>query len=357
MTYSLSHLSDSALLKELEVLVTQDRDNTATLLAHIAEADARKLYVPAGYRSMYAYCVEHLRLSEDAAYKRIQAARVARQFPEVFTALADGRLHLSGVVLLAPYLTTGNAKELLDRAAMMTKGQIEELIAARFPTSEALPLVVALAPGPEPQLAPGQVGGGVDGHSIEAPNSDQAPHSTGASDDQLAPGQVGVPRSPGRIAPVAFERFALHLTMGKVTHDKLRHAQDLLSHQIPRGDLASVLDRALDALILRLEKRKLAATDRPRSARRASRDPRHIPAHVRRTVWERDGGRCTFVSESGHRCESRELIEFDHVEPVAMGGQPTVNGIRLRCHAHNQYGAEQAFGGEFMKQRREEGRA
>src|SRR5438093_6419035 len=100
-SYSLSHLSDRALLRDLSALVARDRATTAALLAHIAEVDARRLYLPAAHPSMYAYCVHELRLSEDAAFKRIRAARAARQFPALFAALAEGRLHLSGVALLA----------------------------------------------------------------------------------------------------------------------------------------------------------------------------------------------------------------------------------------------------------------
>src|SRR5262245_54363224 len=100
--YDLVHVTDSALLRDLTALVAQDRSTTTNLLAHIAEVDARRLYAPAGYPSMHAYCVEELRLSEDAAGKRIQAARAARRFPALFSALADGRLHLAAVCLLAP---------------------------------------------------------------------------------------------------------------------------------------------------------------------------------------------------------------------------------------------------------------
>src|SRR5438093_10715638 len=157
--YSLSHLGDRELLRGLSSLVAQDRSTTARLLAHIAECDARRLYLPAAYPSMFAYCVHELRLSEDAAYKRIQAARVARQFPGIFEAVADGRLHLTAVGLLAPYLTPKNAAELLAAAALKTKSEIEELLARRFPRSETLGLVAALpASSPrDPQLAPAQV--------------------------------------------------------------------------------------------------------------------------------------------------------------------------------------------------------
>src|SRR6266487_3101746 len=121
----------------------------------------------------------------------------------------------------------------------------------------------------------------------------------GALAVELAPGQVG---PPSRLAPVAPERFLLQLTIGRSTQDKLRYAQNLLGHQLPSGDLAQVLDRALDALIQQLERRKFAATPRPRRSQRPSTNPRHIPSHVKRAVWERDQGQCTFVSEAGHRC-------------------------------------------------------
>ena len=160
------------------------------------------------------------------------------------------------------------------------------------------------------------------------------------------------------MVPVAPERYALQLTIGQSTHDKLRYAQALLSHQIPSGNLAQVLDRVLDAAIGQLEKRKFAATDRPRHPQRCStRGARHVPAHVRRAVWERDHGQCTFVSASGRRCPARSFLEFDHVDPVARGGRATVEGMRLRCRAHNQHGAECVFGAEFMSRKRHQARA
>src|SRR5512144_2476222 len=111
--YLLSQVSDAVLLRDLAALVAKDRLTTATLLAHIAEVDSRRLYAPAGYPSMHAYCVEELRLSEDAAYRRIQAARACRRFPGLFTLLAEGELHLTGLCILAPHLTQENAGELI----------------------------------------------------------------------------------------------------------------------------------------------------------------------------------------------------------------------------------------------------
>src|SRR5262245_29795199 len=142
--YSLTHLTDGTLLQDLIALVTRERTNTAELLAHLAEVDARRLYLPAGYPSMHAYCERELRLSEDAANKRIRAARKAREVPALFAAIADGRLNLSGVILLASHLTPDNADDLIKAAEWKSKAEIEALIAARQPRCEEIPIVEAI---------------------------------------------------------------------------------------------------------------------------------------------------------------------------------------------------------------------
>src|SRR5262245_20096868 len=96
--YKLSHLSDGALQQRLKAVVARDHTTASALLAHLGEFDARKLYQPAAYPSMYACCVGELHMSEQTALKRIRAARTAREFPAIFTAVAEGRLHLSAVL-------------------------------------------------------------------------------------------------------------------------------------------------------------------------------------------------------------------------------------------------------------------
>jgi len=114
------------------------------------------------------------------------------------------------------------------------------------------------------------------------------------------------------VAPLSPGRFALQETIAQDTHEKLRYAQALLGHAVPTGAVAEVIDRALDALIAQLKKQKFAATSRPRSSLRSSADPRHIPAHVKRAVLERDGGECTFVGAPGARLPARRGARTCH---------------------------------------------
>ncbi len=343
-SYSLTHLSDQTLLRDLVAHLAHERTATAIVLAHIAEVDARRLYAPAGYPSMFSYCVGQLHLSEDAAFKRIRAARAARQFPAIFDALAEGRLHLAAVVLLTPHLSADSADELIADATHRSKAEIEQVLAERFPHPDVLTLVTAI-----PQASGAPSAETCAPCSVEPEMMELARREN----RQLAPGPVETFVDVARLKPLAPQRFALQFTIGQSAHDKLRYAQELLSHQLPSGDIAEIFERALDALIPALEKRKFAATSRPgRSASCSKPGSRHIPAQVRRAVWQRDGGRCTFVSESGQRCPARRFLEFDHMDELARGGVATVSRVRLRCRAHNQLEAERAFGAGLMASKR-----
>jgi hypothetical protein len=188
--------------------------------------------------------------------------------------------------------------------------------------------------------------------------AESGPPAAGSLIDQLSPGKVdascisGAGRDRGRVRPLSAQSFALQVTIDRQMHDDLRYAQSLLGHQVRSGDMTEVLRLVLKAAIPQLEKRKFAATPKPRSGGKPSSNPRYIPAHVRRAVWERDGGQCTFVSESGHRCPATEPLEFDHALEVARGGEASASDLRLRCRAHNQFTAERTFGSEFMRHKR-----
>jgi hypothetical protein len=333
--------------------VAHDRASTAQLLALLGEVLARKLYRRAGYPSMFAWCIAEFRMSEDIACRRIRTAHAARRFPLIYEAIADGRLHVSGVSLLRGYLNQANGEELLNEAMGKSRREIERLIACRFPRKDVQTQIVPLPPAliATPIITPPQPGE-TDCRDLPAPVRVDVSTGTASSLPMAAP--IPTPEPYPRVTPLAPERFALQVTIGQGTHDKLRRVQELLGHQVAAGDLAEVLDRALETLLRELEKRKFAATSKPRSSPKPLKtDTRYIPAEVKRAVRARDQDQCTFVSESGQRCPAREGLEFDHIEAFARGGKTTVGNLRLRCDAHNQFEAERTFGVEFMKHKME----
>src|SRR5262245_49822616 len=100
-----SQLSNPDLLAEIKRLARDERDATARLVAHLAELEQRKLHFAEGYSSLFDYCTGALGMSEDEAFFRMRAARVARQFPAVVDMLAAGSIHLSTIRLISTHLT------------------------------------------------------------------------------------------------------------------------------------------------------------------------------------------------------------------------------------------------------------
>src|SRR5438445_8698698 len=336
-----SHLSDDDLVARVKSLVRCEREATASLIAYLAELDARRLYLGAGFSSLFTYCCEVLHLSEPAAYNRIEAARAGRRFPTIVRLLGDGALSLATVRLLASHLTAENHKELLAVAAGKSKRQVEELLVLYFPKPDVPPSVRKL-PAPSAPWA------------ATLPVSSNPPASASGASQLLPESRSVLPVAARRpvVSPLAPDRYEIRFTANAETREKLRLAQDLLRHVIPTGDVAEVIDRALTALLEDLARKKLAATKRPRASHGTAPGSRDIAAKVRRTVWLRDGGRCAFMSKSGRRCNERAFVQFHHVDPHGVGGEATVGNIQLRCRAHNAYEGELFYGrGRPMERR------
>ena len=113
-----SGLSDHELLARIGVLAGSEREATVELVAHLAALDTRPaLYAAQGFRSLFSYCTQVLRLSEDATCNRIEAARACRDFPVILEALASGAMSLTSVRLLRRHLTPENHEAVPARAS------------------------------------------------------------------------------------------------------------------------------------------------------------------------------------------------------------------------------------------------
>ncbi len=143
------------------------------------------------------------------------------------------------------------------------------------------------------------------------------------------------------------------VTIDGAFKEELETLACLLSHKVPDGNLAAVLREAVRCAIEKHGKRRGAVkperTRKPVAAKpRPPGEREPIPAEVRRAVWERDGGRCTYLSPEGRRCECRWQQELDHIQPAKFGGPSTVENLRPRCRVHNCLHAEESFGREHM---------
>lgn len=269
---------------------------------------------------------------------------MASQYPVIFGLLARRELFISTLPSLRDYISPENHVELLEAVRGKSKREVLEILATRTPRPDAR------------------------NHIRRLPTT---PRSVSAG-------------PTGTLEPLSAVSYRLQLNVSHAVNQKLELARDLMSHANPTGDLAIVLERALDVLIAKLKARRFGETSRPRKSRPAEdhferskstpanataatpstaaspsqpkkRRP-HIPHDVRREVVARDGLQCSFTTPEGQRCQARAFLEFDHELALARGGPDTVENLRLFCTRHNMLHAEQDFGADMIhdaiKQRR-----
>jgi hypothetical protein len=422
-----TELSDAELLAATRGLVGRSNQLLASLLAHLGEVEARGIHRTRACASLYAYCIYELRFSEDEAFRRVTAARLVRRFPALLDAVASGELHLTGLLMLGPLLTSDNLVEVLARAKHRTKKELARLVRILDPLPQVPPRIEPLGPAssrlvpaaaswgqfmsvlnPVRELEPGArprdwtesaacdwveraegapiANDGSRAALLEQDVNATLPDSALARSDADAMPSEPEPASPARLEP---QRYKVQFEAGEEYVELVEKAKSLLSQTAPRVDLGELHLRAMRALVTELERKKYAATDRPRQrvahrartlpatpsvaepaphgrlaesdAAQTGRDPeprsqlergpeyprqrgRHVPAALRRAVFERDEGRCTYRSDSGDRCRETAHLEIHHLVPFARGGEHRLDNLTLRCRAHNALAAEQDFG-------------
>ncbi len=337
----LKSLSDDQLLVRLSNVLKQSRRVESVLVAHIAEVDARRLYAREASSSMFNYATDVLHLSEAEAYLRIAAARASRRHPALLTMLDDGRLHLSGIAVLAPYLTDTNCEGLLARATHKTK-------------RELLVLVAEFAPKPDVSASIRKLPKQRQNPASEHRTSGAAESTPSGKSPAVEPASAPAPEPANRppvVEPLAPARYRVQFTASAELHDKLQRLAALM----PGADLASMIEASVTEKLERLEARRLGKVKNPRkSLEDADTSPgvRGIPAPVRRFVWERDQAQCTFESSDGRRCPERLGLQFHHHDPYGLGGDRSANNVRLLCGPHNLYMAEMDYGKDKMERYR-----
>jgi 5-methylcytosine-specific restriction endonuclease McrA len=292
-----TEVSDDELVSQLTSLCFEGRRLLARLIVHLMEVEARGLDKKAACSSMWDFCIKRLGMSEGEASRRLNAMKLVRRFPSLLGRIERGEIHLSALKLLSKHLNESNADELLDAASGKTTFEVLRMVARRYPRQDVPTITTDIS------------------------------------------------------EPLSESRYMVQMTMSKEGFDNLQRAKDLMRHRVPNGDTATVIERALKALLERLEKERLGKSSRPtrRIVRPAKRG--HIPQAVRREVFERDGEQCTYVDGQGRRCESRTFLELDHVDSRALGGSGEATNVRVRCRSHNHLHAEEVFGKAHVAER------
>ncbi|HET9930049.1 MAG TPA: HNH endonuclease signature motif containing protein [Polyangiaceae bacterium] len=348
-------LSDEELLVATRRLVGRSNQLLALLLGHLAEVEARGLHRIRACSSLYAYCIYELRFSEDEACRRVAAARLVRRFPVLLDVVAAGELHLTGLLMLGPHLTSENLSEVLARSKHRTKKEIARLVRQLDPLPDVPARIEPLGPAPARtipmtptfsqfveslcpvrELRAGDrprdwIGDGAKqaGHVEQVEQAGQVEQVEQAEQAEQVEqveqvehwregsNDIGVPdvhdAAPAWLEP---QRYRVQFTAGEEYVKLVEAAQALLSHSAERIGLDELQLRAMRALVAELQKRKHAAKKRPTSATAANVSATALPvsAATGATV-----SATALPGNSERAARSPRLIPESRAQPVRAG--------------------------------------
>ncbi len=358
-----------ALTENLASLLRREHGALTEFLVALADFDRRRAWVELGHTSLFYFLRRELRLSSAAAQYRKVAAELIQEIPGIVEPLRRGDLCLTSIIEAARVVTPENWETLLPRFYGLSRREAMEVVAELQP-HPIPPLRTVVTPVRSAQAAR------IDARAQQAlaredAGEPRAISETGASPNKISlivtsPGEVRItapPPSvtlpmppmppPGRlelepltVEPLTGDLSRLHVTVSKGFLRKLEEVSDALSHAMPGATEAELLEAGLDMLLAQAAKRR-GVVQKPQKTPRPSNGD-HIPAHVRREVWKRDGGRCQWPVSSGGICGSTRHLELDHVHPRSLGGASSTDNLRVLCSSHNDLAARLALGDDAM---------
>jgi hypothetical protein len=310
----LKKLSNRDLELQLKTISQKERELLCESLELIKEIFRRRLYLEKGYPSLFEYLVKEIGYSQGSAQRRIDAAKVLAEVPEIKSKLESGEINLTHMTLLEKAsrelklenkekVSPKTKKEILEALINTNKFEAEKIIAA----------------------------------SLNLPVKEET-----------------------KIKPQANNTVWLGMALPIEVYEKLKEAKMLFSHQVPSGDLVKLLDLVLDKVLEKETKapakQKSAAKTQTKQNDDANLNVAKEDVHstnstatvavtgnktltpkTKKEVRKRDEG-CQYRDPiTGRQCESKWQTEVDHIQSQWAEGKHSLENLQLLCKQHNAF--------------------
>jgi len=316
---TIENKNTEALLTKIKLLVGKEKLLIRKVLECLEEIENKKIFLEKGYSSMYAFCTEYLEYSPQEAMTRIQAMRLARQNPIVKDKIESGEISLSVAAKVQSHIARENklrwdlyespiakeeAQSIINKTTGLSVRDSEKVLFTIFPHHES--------------------------------------------------------RLPDKVKSVSATQIRLEINLDQKTYEKLIKIKALRSHNHPEGQWNNILeDMCLLALSkwdpevkILTSKKKIDPMPHGTSMVKQMQKlkpptplKRNIPTKIRKYVWIRDQGKCQFIDPLTKKmCGERFGAQIDHVLPWALGGEHSIENLRVLCWGHNQHRAKKTFG-------------
>ena len=250
ITGTVAALSDRELLAQTGNRARVERHLQGAIIDHLAEIEARSLFLRRGFASLFEYAVRELGYSDAAAGRRIAAMRLCADNPQTRERLRDGSLSLSAAAEL---------QWAFDRQR-------------RRPQAATTPAVAALPT--EPPLVLDAVGRQKLVEEAAGKSTRQVKRMLADLDPELA-------APADRVRPLGNGRYELKALIDAECQRGLEQLAGLLSHVDPRMTVGQLVGRLVREALDRHDPSRRRPRTGSRPADAHMRTPRQLPRRSR----------------------------------------------------------------------------
>jgi hypothetical protein len=299
---NLKSVSDSELRLNTKNLVKKEVLIGIEVLQHLREIDHRKSFAKWGHSNLYIYCMEELKYAKGSAHRRIAAMKLLREVPELEPKIESGELNVS---------TMSQAHTFFN--------QEKRQLGRTYSTEEKKDIL----------------------NEIEGKSSDQTEKLLKTKSPEL--------KRPEKKRVINATETEIRFTADQRLMEKLERLKNLMGHKQSAQTYAGLFEELADLALKKLVPMEKPAEVSPEKS--STTGTRYIPAKLKRAIWQRDKGKCSYVEpESGKRCASKHALQYEHVIPFGKNGQSTFENLKLLCPNHNRFAAIQAYGLEKIQE-------
>jgi hypothetical protein len=374
--------TDERLHEEMLFAARSEKEKTAITVAHLAQVIKRKLYLKRGFSSDFVYCRDYLNYSGPSASRRVAAARLSLDVPEVSEELFTGELSLCQAQAL--YQEFKVQKELEKELEKKLERGLKKGELSFSPSQGGVPQPDAQSSFENALLSEAKSKGQkndqkndqVQELSPPRPVLDQKRKKevfrsvcgkTQSETYQILANTfenkkpAGVHEKRAMIRHLSEGRAKVELSLSKEDFNKMKRLLSLLSHSIPNQDAGKLISRLLDEGLdkhcpvrkqERVEKRRSASQEKAQAKAEAEAEAKaqaKIPVKTELSVPENQKSRDRKSEEISDEIKQFQLLGLrTQFHGGTEGGAKSEAEAKIQAEAESQ--AEAEIGAEAKSQ-------
>ncbi len=302
----------------------------------LQEIDRKKAWFYLGYRSLFQYATEALKLSESQSQSFIVVARACHRFEYFKKVIEESRLSVSKACRITSVLNQRDEQDWVSKALSLSKRDLEREVAsvhprekipekARYLNAQDMELHLCIHHDLYQKLQ--RVKDLAEAVSIEGALEELCEFYLQKKDPVKKAERV-IQKNKTKSSP--------HLAQARHHGNPAKDFKISGSQNLVAVDSERVVPNSENSESQNLEPSTLPGQDRS------------IPAEVIHEVYHRDRGQCQYTLPSGVLCGSGRWIHLHHKRPRYKGGAHELNNLLSLCSTHHRV-IHQKKNGEYLK--------